>query len=222
MSARQAARWKRAACPALARDSFSKSKIWRRNRGFGFQLGELRLSKPLREGAGERPGDMRRGVLQAAFLAPQGRSKRLCGVGCGAGAGARRERWARRRAFRDGSGRTRRGFRRGGDAWRGVMCRCLPQAAFLVSRLLNHSRFPDGRKYRRSVRCRAQPLYLLTPAGRFALRATAHRAHASLRAFGHSKRLRGAGCRAGAGARRERWARRRACRGGSGRTRRGF
>ena len=39
MSARQAARWKRAACPALARVSFSKSKIWRRNRGFGIQLG---------------------------------------------------------------------------------------------------------------------------------------------------------------------------------------
>ena len=34
-------------------------------------------------------------------------------------------------------------------------------------RLLNHSRFPAFRKYRRSVRCRAQPLYLLTPAGRF-------------------------------------------------------
>ena len=30
---------------------------------------------------------------------------------------------------------------------------------------------------------RAQPLYLLTPAGRFALRATAHRADASLRAY---------------------------------------
>ena len=46
MSARQAARWKRAACPALARVSFSKSKIWRRNRGFGIQLGELRPSEP--------------------------------------------------------------------------------------------------------------------------------------------------------------------------------
>ena len=147
---------------------------------------------------------MRRGVRGGAFLAPRGRSKRLRGAGCGDGAGARRERRARGRACRDGSGRTRRGFRRGGDAWRGVMCRCLPQAAFLVSRLLNHSRFPDGRKYRRSVRCRAQPLYLLTPAGRFALRATAHRAHASLRAFGHSKRWRGAGCGAGAGARRAR------------------
>ena len=43
MSARQAARWKRAACPALARDSFSKSKIWRRNRGFGSHLGGLRV-----------------------------------------------------------------------------------------------------------------------------------------------------------------------------------
>ena len=107
---------------------------------------------------------MRRGVLQAAFLAPQGRSKRLCGAGCGDGAGARRERWARGRAYRGGSGRARRGFRRGADAWPGGMRRRLPQAAFLVSRLLNHSRFPDGRKYRRSVRCRAQPLYLLTPA----------------------------------------------------------
>ncbi len=48
-------------------------------------------------------------------------------------------------------------------------------------RLLNHSRFPTFRKYRRSVRCRAQPLYLLTPSGRFALCATAHRADASLR-----------------------------------------
>ena len=93
--------------------------------------------------------------------------------------------------------------------------------------MLNHSRFPAFRKYRRSARCpraalvlayasrllwavgpsahrarasfrrthgfaalanigvlragRAQPLYLLTPAGRFALRATAHRADASLR-----------------------------------------
>ena len=37
---------------------------------------------------------------------------------------------------------------------------------------------------------RAQPLYLLTPAGRFALRASAHRAHASLRAFGRSQRSR--------------------------------
>ena len=43
MSARQAARWKRAACPALARDSFSKSKIWRRNQGFGSHLGGLRV-----------------------------------------------------------------------------------------------------------------------------------------------------------------------------------
>ena len=43
MSARPAARWKRAACPALARDSFSKSKIWRRNRGFGSHLGGLRV-----------------------------------------------------------------------------------------------------------------------------------------------------------------------------------
>ena len=34
------------------------------------QLGELRLSKPLREGAGERPGGMRRGVRGGAFLAP--------------------------------------------------------------------------------------------------------------------------------------------------------
>ena len=59
---------------------------------------------------------MRRGVLQAAFLAPQGRSKRLRGAGCGAGAGARRARWARGRACRDGSGRTRRGFRRGGES----------------------------------------------------------------------------------------------------------
>ena len=132
MSARQAARWKRAACPALARDSFSKSKIWGRNRGFGMHFGELRLSKPLREGAGERPGDMRRGVRGGAFLAPQGRSKRLRGAGCGDGAGARRERWARRRACRGRSGRTRRSFRRGGDAWRGVMRRCLPQAAFLA------------------------------------------------------------------------------------------
>ena len=49
------------------------------------------------------------------------------------------------------------------------------------SRLLNHSRFPAFRKYRRSVRCRAQPVYLLTPSGRFALCATAHRADASLR-----------------------------------------
>ena len=68
MSARQAARWKRAACPALARDSFSKSKIWRRNRGFGFHFGELRLSKPLTAGAGERPGGARRHMPLAAFL----------------------------------------------------------------------------------------------------------------------------------------------------------
>ena len=39
MSARQAARWKRAACPAQARDAFSKSKLWGRHRGFGIQLG---------------------------------------------------------------------------------------------------------------------------------------------------------------------------------------
>ena len=43
MSARQAARWKRAACPALARGSFPKSKIWRRNQGFGSHLGGLRV-----------------------------------------------------------------------------------------------------------------------------------------------------------------------------------
>ena len=43
MSARQAARWKRAACPALARGSFSKSSIWRRNQGFGSHLGGLRV-----------------------------------------------------------------------------------------------------------------------------------------------------------------------------------
>ena len=43
MSARPAARWKRAACPALARDSFSNSKIWRRNQGFGSHLGGLRV-----------------------------------------------------------------------------------------------------------------------------------------------------------------------------------
>ena len=56
-------------------------------------------------------------------------------------------------------------------------------------RLLNHSRFPAGRAHgfaalaNIGVLCagRAQPLYLLTPAGRFALRATAHRADASLR-----------------------------------------
>ena len=39
MSARQAARWKRAACPAQARDAFSKSKLWGRHREFGIQLG---------------------------------------------------------------------------------------------------------------------------------------------------------------------------------------
>ena len=44
-----------------------------------------------------------------------------------------------------------------------------------------HHSFRCPRKYRRSARCHAQPLYLLTPAGRFALRATAHRADASLR-----------------------------------------
>ena len=46
MSARQAARWKRAACPARARDAFSKSKIWGRHREFGIQLGGLRPSEP--------------------------------------------------------------------------------------------------------------------------------------------------------------------------------
>ena len=65
----------------------------------------------------------------------------------------------------------------------------LERAAFLASRLLNHSRFPDGRAHGFAALAnigvlragRAQPLYLLTPAGRFALRATAHRADASLR-----------------------------------------
>ena len=47
MSARQAARWKRAACPALARDAFSKSKIWGRHREFGIHLeGSADPSKP--------------------------------------------------------------------------------------------------------------------------------------------------------------------------------
>ena len=49
--------------------------------------------------------------------------------------------------------------------------------------------FPDGRAHGFAALAnigvlragRAQPLYLLTPAGRFALRATAHRADASLR-----------------------------------------
>ena len=58
-----------------------------------------------------------------------------------------------------------------------------------MSRLLNHSRFPNGRAHGFAALAnigvlragRAQPLYLLTPAGRFALRATAHRADASLR-----------------------------------------
>ncbi len=77
-------------------------------------------------------------------------------------------------------GRSQRstGFAAGSAA---VLRLFLHQAAFLASRLLNHSRFPAFRKYRRSVRCRAQPLYLLTPSGRFALCATAHRADASLR-----------------------------------------
>ena len=65
----------------------------------------------------------------------------------------------------------------------------LERAAFLASRLLNHSRFPDGRAHGFAALAnigvlragRAQPLYLLTPPGRFALRATAHRADASLR-----------------------------------------
>src|SRR5699024_11043361 len=56
-------------------------------------------------------------------------------------------------------------------------------------RLLNHSRFPNGRAHGFAALAnigvlragRAQPLYLLTPPGRFALRATAHRADASLR-----------------------------------------
>ena len=78
MSARQAARWKRAACPALARDSFSKSKIWRRNQGFGMYFGELRLSKPLTGGAGRMaPGCLRGRVRRDAFLVSFGHSKRL-------------------------------------------------------------------------------------------------------------------------------------------------
>ena len=66
-----------------------------------------------------------------------------------------------------------------------------PGAARRVScvLLLNHSRFPDGRAHGFAALAnigvlragRAQPLYLLTPSGRFALRATAHRADASLR-----------------------------------------
>ena len=55
--------------------------------------------------------------------------------------------------------------------------------------MLNHSRFPNGRAHGFAALAnigvlragRAQPLYLLTPPGRFALRATAHRADASLR-----------------------------------------
>ena len=85
-------------------------------------------------------------------------------------------------------GRSQRstGFAAGSAA---VLRLFLHQAAFLASRLLNHSRFPDGRAHGFAVLAnigvlragRAQPLYLLTPAGRFALRATAHRADASLR-----------------------------------------
>ena len=59
--------------------------------------------------------------------------------------------------------------------------RCLPQAAFLApgcSIIRASLPFANIGVLRAG---RAQPLYLLTPAGRFALRATAHRADASLR-----------------------------------------
>ena len=52
----------------------------------------------------------------------------------------------------------------------------------IVFSIRPHHSLRCPRKYRRSVRCRAQPLYLLTPSGRFALRATARRADASLTA----------------------------------------
>ena len=53
------------------------------------------------------------------------------------------------------------------------------KAAFLASRLLNHSRFPDGRAHGF-----AAPLRVALPPPV----ASAHRAHASLRAFGRSQR----------------------------------
>ena len=57
----------------------------------------------------------------------------------------------------------------------------LERAAFLASRLLNHSRFPDGRAHGF-----AAPLRVALPPPV----ASAHRAHASLRAFGRSQRSR--------------------------------
>ena len=60
-------------------------------------------------------------------------------------------------------------------------CVFLHQAAFLASRLLNHSRFPDGRAHGFAV-----PLRVALPPPV----ASAHRAHAFLRAFGRSQRSR--------------------------------
>ena len=106
MSARPAARWKRAACPALAR-------IPSPNRRFGEGTGDSDLTS---EGFGSRSLN-RRG----------------------------------------GAGRALRSFRS----------------------LANIGVLRAGR---------AQPLYLLTPPGRFALRATAHRADASLRCLRTTQR----------------------------------
>ena len=68
-----------------------------------------------------------------------------------------------------------------------LLIRCGVQGA--QARLLNHSHFPVGRAHGFAALAnigvpgtnRARALYLLTPPGSFALRATAHRAGASLR-----------------------------------------
>ena len=83
-------------------------------------------------GAGAWPGGARGWVRRAAFLAPEGRSKRSRRAGGGAGPHPWRERWARGRACRGGRGRVRRGLCR---AVRGRVVRryAPPRAASRVS-----------------------------------------------------------------------------------------
>ena len=137
----------------------------------------------------------------------------LARSGGGGGPHPWRERWARGRAYRGGSGRMQRGLcRLGQEAWPGGDSCGVRGDAFLASRLLNHSRFPAGRAHGFAAPLRvALGLRPKCPQGtRFPSRLW------TLETLARS------GGGGGPHPWRERWARGRAYRGGSGRMQRGF
>ena len=240
MSARQAARWKRAACPALARDSFSKSKIWGRHRGFGMQLGGHRrearaqwalgpkaqsdpqVGSETSGGRGQRPprrlSDRDREPSEppeggcgrkARRYAPRGAGRRVscaaraletlarCGLRgwCGrtaraAGAGTRlprRERAHAAELLTGGAG-------------------CIVPAGFAAA--CRKPRFLPPVAQSFALPCRSRSWFRCPASGRFGPSAQQPTGLTLPCApQGRSKRLCGAGCAAGVGARRERWAR---------------